>query len=73
MLYNDHSSPHVHVEYHWNRALLHFRGNILKGGLKSRTALKLVREWIDEHHEGLLEDWELARKGIEMKKIEPLK
>lgn len=73
MFYDDHNPPHIHVEYEGNKALLDFRGNILKGDLKSRTALKLVREWIDEHHDELLEDWELARRGLEMKKIEPLK
>jgi hypothetical protein len=35
--------------------------------------LKLVREWIDLRHEELLRDWELARQGKMINKIEPLK
>ena len=73
MFYDDHDPPHIHVEFQDKKALLDFRGNILKGDLHSRTALKLVREWIDLRYEELLEDWELARHGKEINKIEPLK
>ncbi|MBI3015082.1 MAG: DUF4160 domain-containing protein [Candidatus Tectomicrobia bacterium] len=72
MFYDDHNPPHIHVEYQGSKALLDFRGNILKGDLQSRTALKLVREWIDLRQEELLGDWELARQGREMKRIDPL-
>ena len=34
--------------------------------------IKLVREWIDLHVADLLEDWELAQAGKEIKKIDPL-
>lgn len=73
MFYNDHNPPHIHVEFQGRKALLDFRGNILRGDLQSRTALKLVREWIDLRDEELLENWELARQGKELNKIEPLK
>jgi hypothetical protein len=43
MHYDDHNPPHVHIEHSGDRALLDFRGNILKGELKSRTALRLAR------------------------------
>ena len=35
--------------------------------------MKLAREWIDMRYEELIEDWELAGQGKEIKKIEPLK
>jgi hypothetical protein len=54
------------------KAVFDFNGNTLKGSLKSRTATKLVRKWIDLHFEELEEDWRLARDGQEMKKIDPL-
>jgi hypothetical protein len=73
MFYNDHNPPHIHVEFQGKKALLDFRGNILRGDLQSRTALKLAREWIDMRYEELIEDWELAKQGKEIKKIEPLK
>ncbi len=72
MYYDDHNPPHIHVEYQGSKALLDFRGNILKGDLHSRTALKLVREWIDLRYTELIEDWELAMQGKEIKTIDPL-
>jgi hypothetical protein len=52
--------------------LLDFQGNVLRGELRSRTALRLVREWIDLHVSELKQDWELIRAGRELNKIEPL-
>ena len=72
MFYDDHNPPHTHVEYQGNKALLDFRGNILKGDLRSRTALRLVRDWIDLRNDYLIENWEKAREGEEINKIPPL-
>jgi hypothetical protein len=72
MYYDEHNPPHLHAEYQGNKALLDFRGNIIKGDLRSKTALRLVREWIDLHVDELVEDWELARAGREIRQIEPL-
>ena len=72
MFYDDHSPPHVHIEYQGQKAVLDFRGNIIKGQIKSRTALRLMREWIDLYGDELIADWELARSGKEIKKITPL-
>jgi hypothetical protein len=54
------------------KRLQDFHGNILEGDLQSRTAVKPVRQWIDFRYAELLEDWELARQGNEIKNIEPL-
>jgi len=72
MYYDDHNPPHLHAEYQEDKVLLDFRGNILRGALGSRTAVRLVREWIDLHAAELQENWHLARAGREMKKIEAL-
>lgn len=72
MFYDEHNPPHLHAEYQSNKALFDFQGNIIKGSLSSRTATKLVREWIDIHINELEEDWELARAGQEIKNIAPL-
>jgi len=72
MFHDDHNPPHIHVEYQGRKALLDFRGNILKGDLQSRTAMKLVREWVDLRYEELVEDWELAKQCKEIKPIDPL-
>lgn len=34
--------------------------------------LRLVREWNDLHAAELQEDWDLARAGMDLKKINPL-
>lgn len=72
LYFNDHEPPHLHAEYQGNRALLDFDGNVLRGQLGSRTALRLVRQWIDLHVAELLDDWKLARAGEEINRIAPL-
>jgi hypothetical protein len=73
MYYDEHNPPHLHAEFQENRAVLDFRGNVMKGDLCSRTALRLVREWIDLHVAELEQDWALARTGRNLNEIEPLK
>jgi len=72
MFYDEHNPPHFHAEYGGKKAVFDFQGNILKGSLSSRTATKLVRDWVDNHAADLEEDWNLAREGKEIKKIDPL-
>ncbi len=72
MYYDEHNPPHLHAEYQGKKALFDFDGNIIRGKLGSRTATKLVREWIDLHLIEIKEDWELARTGKKIKKIDPL-
>lgn len=73
MFYDDHYPPHFHAEYQGMKAVFDFNGNIIKGNFSSRTAIKLVREWIDFHVDELEMDWELAIEGKEIKQIDPLK
>jgi len=72
MFFDEHNPPHIHVEHQGNNAVFDLSGNITRGSLKSRTATKLVREWIDLHVAELLEDWDCAQAGKEIKKINPL-
>jgi len=72
MFFDEHAPPHFHAEYQGNKAVIDFNGNIMKGNMKSKTATRLVREWIDLHLNELEEDWQLARAGKEIKKIDPL-
>lgn len=72
MFYDEHNPPHFHVEYSGRKAVFDFDGNVLKGTLASRTATKLVREWVDLHIPELKEDWKLATNNKEVNKIEPL-
>jgi hypothetical protein len=72
MYFDEHNPPHFHVEYSGKKSVFDLRGNILKGDLGSKVAVKLVREWIDLHLAELENDWKLARKGKPLKKIRPL-
>ena len=72
MNFDEHNPPHIHVEHQGDKAVFEFNGNIPRGQLKSRTAIKLVREWVDLHVSELQEDWELAQAGNTIKKINPL-
>jgi hypothetical protein len=40
---------HIHTEYQGSKAKIDVGGNVLLGDLRSKTALRLVREWIDLH------------------------
>ena len=72
MFFDEHDPPHFHAEYQGCKAVFDFNGNVMKGSLNSKTATRLVREWIDLRLDELKEDWELARAGKEIKKIAPL-
>jgi len=73
MYYNDHAPPHVHAEYQGEKVLLDFSGNILRGTMGSKTAIRLVREWIDLHGSELEADWNHARAGTPLRPIDPLR
>ncbi len=72
MYYDEHNPPHFHVEYQGNNALFDLNGNTVKGDLRSHTARKLVREWVDLHSNEIALNWELARDEKELNKIDPL-
>lgn len=72
MFHQEHNPPHFHAEFQGKKAVFDFQGNILRGDLGSKTAVKLVREWVDLRVTELETDWMLAMKGHEIKKIEPL-
>jgi len=76
MMYMDnkrHSEPHVHADYQGHSVVLSIPdGDILAGDFPPKK-LKLVRAWIEIHHESLLADWELAVNGKTVFTIDPLK
>lgn len=72
LYYDDHGEPHLHAEYQGSKAKVDFHGNVLAGDLKSKTALKLLREWIDLHTDELRKAWDLARAGQPLARIAPL-
>ena len=68
-----HNIPHIHADYQGQTIVLSIPdGDILAGDFPPKK-LKLVRAWIEIHHESLLADWELAVHGKTVFTIEPLR
>ncbi|MEW6710946.1 MAG: DUF4160 domain-containing protein [Candidatus Riflebacteria bacterium] len=68
-----HKMPHIHVKYQENEAVISIPdGELLEGQIPGNK-LKLVMAWIEIHRDELMADWELASKGENPYKIEPLK
>ena len=73
MFYDEHNPPHFHAEHQGEKAVFDFRGNILRGDIRSRTAVRLIREWVDLHQAELRQNWNDMQEGQAFKRIEPLK
>lgn len=68
-----HKKPHIHVSFQENEAVISLQeGEVLEGSLPSNK-MKLVQAWMEIHREELIADWELAEKGQQPYKIEPLR
>ena len=72
MYFDEHNPPHFHVWYVDFKAIVTIVDGIVKGEMPQR-ALKMIFDWLEIHREELLIDWDLAQKGDELLKIEPLK
>lgn len=72
MYINEHNPPHFHVAYQGYKALIDIKDGTVTGSLP-RRALNMVYEWLDEHKEELLANWERLSKQESPLKIEPLK
>ena len=71
MYFSDHQTPHFHARYGENRAVVQIKTLKAMSNLSPRV-LGFVLEWARLHQEELLENWERARRGEELLKIEPL-
>ncbi|MFH0802550.1 MAG: DUF4160 domain-containing protein [bacterium] len=72
MYYKEHAPPHFHAKYGGERAAFSVNElRVIEGSLPKRV-VSLVLEWAFEHRDELIEDWELAKRKEELKKIAPL-
>lgn len=71
MFYKDHTPPHFHAKYSDYQITIEIKEGVVNGQFPKR-ALGHVLEWYELHKDELLEDWELARQGKQLKKIQPL-
>lgn len=72
MYYNDHTPPHFHAEYAGDTVSLEIVSLAVLDGQVQRRALGMVVEWARAHREDLLKDWDRARDGVPLLKIDPL-
>jgi hypothetical protein len=72
MFYNEKHAPHFHARYGGRKAAIEIEAlRILSGRLPPRVH-GLVAEWATLHRDELLENWERARRGRRLRRIEPL-
>jgi len=68
-----HKLPHIHVKYQENEVIVSIPdGRVLDGAIPA-SKMKLLQAWIELHKDELLADWELARTGQQLFKIDPLR
>ncbi|MEP7169522.1 MAG: DUF4160 domain-containing protein [Bacteroidota bacterium] len=68
-----HHLPHVHAKYAEFTAVIGIQDSELIEGELPKNKMRLVIAWIEIHREELMADWELAKNGEQIFKIEPLK
>ena len=72
MFYREHGVAHFHAEYQGQQATFTFEGEVLAGTLRSRTALRLIKEWATAHQPGLEANWNRLQAGEALERIAPL-
>lgn len=72
MFYNDHNSPHFHIKYGDDQALISIIDFALLSGNLPPKALGMVVEWASIHQSELLQNWDLARNNLPLLPVPPL-
>ena len=68
-----HKTPHIHVKYQEQEAVISSpNGELLEGSIP-HSKMKLVEAWIELHKDELIADWQLAVSGEQPYKIDPLR
>jgi Domain of unknown function (DUF4160) len=73
MYWVDHPPPHFHALYGGEEAVVAIADGTVIAGALPRTALRLVREWLDLHREELEANWERAAVPDALVRIDPLR
>jgi hypothetical protein len=72
MYWDEHNPPHFHAKYNEFEAEISLLPiKIIKGDMPKRIR-SLIFEWTAEHHEELLENWELSKANKELNRIKSL-
>jgi hypothetical protein len=71
MNWADHPLPHFHARYGTYEISVEIKMGVVRGEFPKR-ALRAVLDWLDEHQEELLVDWDLAQQRKPLNPIAPL-
>jgi hypothetical protein len=69
MYWRDHSPPHIHAFYQSDEALLAIEDGRLIAGRMPRSGLRLMRDWIEQNRDALMENWERGRQRLPFEQI----
>ncbi len=72
MFYREHEPAHFHAEHQGQEGKFDLDGKMTVGNIRSRTALRLIRDWASLHRRELEANWERMKVGRPLDKIEPL-
>jgi hypothetical protein len=72
MYYDDHNPPHFHALFGEFEALFNFDGEVLQGDLPTGKK-RIVAAWAEIHRDELVANWQLAKEGQTLYRIDPLK
>ena len=73
MYFGDHPPPHFHARYAGDSAKVDIASGEMIAGALPHRALRLVREWLEQHRDELHENWERAVHYRRPEPIEPLR
>lgn len=72
MNWAEHNPPHFHVEYAGYKASVLIQEAVIDRGALPGRQMKLVLAWCVIHQDELMQNWELARDGKPLNRINPL-
>lgn len=73
MYVDDHTPAHFHARHAGREVVVAIDTLAILRGRLSPRAHALVVEWASLHAPELQDDWELARSGLPLRRIEPLR
>jgi hypothetical protein len=73
MFFDDHGPPHFHARHAAGSAKVRIDTVEVIDSSLPRRQLRLVLAWAELHRDELLENWRLARAGVTLREIEPLR
>jgi hypothetical protein len=72
MFYREHDPPHFHAEHQGQHGKFDFNGDMIVGNIRSKTALKLIRDWARLHRPELQANWAKMKARKPLDRIAPL-